>query len=248
MSKARANADATSQAYIENIATDQNLSGTYSTERLYFNDSYKLTGDVNVTGHLALGSVADSDVVITNSNDSDEREITGGTPGGADGLLESGRLMNDPTTSLTGMTGELGSTVTFPDSVAQDYKEGLWTPYFVRWSGGAISANYTKQTGYYTRVGNLVTCIMQMNVSVVHSQGTSYLGIRGMPFGPSSTYDEMPIGVVGRAGCLPAQFEVFAPHSTHNDFYFYKTDRSTYETSGNFTSGEFIGSITYMIA
>jgi hypothetical protein len=66
-----------------------------------------LTGDVNVTGHLALGSVADSDVVIT--NDSSEREITGS------GLLESGRLMND-VPSLTGMTGNptLGSTTIFP--------------------------------------------------------------------------------------------------------------------------------------
>ena len=89
---------------------------------------------------------------------------------------------------------------------------------------------------------------MAIYVSAVASQGTSYLGIRGMPFGPSSTYDELPIGVVGRAGCLPAQFEVFAPHSTYNDFYFYKVDRSAYAhaAEGDFTTGEFIGSITYM--
>lgn len=105
MSKARANADATSQAYIENIATDQNLSGTYSTERLYFNDSYKLTGDVTVTGHLALGTVADSDVVIT--QDSTERTITGS------GTIEAGNVLQDThRTSLTDMTGELGSVVT----------------------------------------------------------------------------------------------------------------------------------------
>ena len=83
--------------------TTKNLSGTYSTEKLLLNDSYTLTGDVNVTNHLALGTIADSDVVIT--NDSSARTITGS------GTIETGRLMNDKP-SLTGMTGELGSVVT----------------------------------------------------------------------------------------------------------------------------------------
>jgi hypothetical protein len=90
--------------YLENTV-NQDISGTYSDKRLYTSDAYTVIGNVNVTGHLALGSVADSDVVIT--QDSTERTITGS------GTLESGRLMNDPTTSLTGMTGELGNA-TFP--------------------------------------------------------------------------------------------------------------------------------------
>ena len=80
-------------AYLENDSTTHNLGGTYSTERMYLNDSYTLTGDVNVTNHLALGTIADSDVVIT--NDSSARTITGS------GLIEAGRLMNDPVTSLS---------------------------------------------------------------------------------------------------------------------------------------------------
>jgi len=92
--------------FLENKATTQNLSGTYSTERMYLNDSYTLTGDVNVTGHLALGSIADEDIVIT--QDSTERTITGS------GTLEAGNLLQDTDThrtSVTGMTGELGSEV-----------------------------------------------------------------------------------------------------------------------------------------
>ena len=91
-------------AYLENDSTTHNLGGTYSTERMYLNDSYTLNDNVTVTGHLALGSIADSDVVIT--QDSTERTITGS------GTLEAGRLMNDFQSSLTGMTGELGSVVT----------------------------------------------------------------------------------------------------------------------------------------
>jgi len=90
--------------YLENATAAQTLSGTYSTERMYLNDSYQLTGDVTVTGHLALGTIADADVVIT--QDGTERTITGS------GTLESGELMVSEKTDLTDMTGELGSGVT----------------------------------------------------------------------------------------------------------------------------------------
>ena len=108
MSRARDNADATSQTYIENATAAQELSGTYSTERLYFNDEYQLTGNVTVTGHLALGTIADEDVVIT--NDGTERTITTDASGGT---LEGGNVLQDThRTSLTDMTGTLGSVVT----------------------------------------------------------------------------------------------------------------------------------------
>jgi hypothetical protein len=89
--------------YLENNTSTQTLSGTYSTERLYFNDSYQLTGDVTVTGHLALGSIADEDIVIT--NDGTERTITGS------GTLESGELLKSEQSDLTGMTGVLNNSV-----------------------------------------------------------------------------------------------------------------------------------------
>lgn len=90
--------------FLENASGTQNLTGTISTERMYLNDSYTLTGDVTVTGHLALGTIADSDVVIT--NDSSARTITGS------GTIEAGELLSSKQTDLTGMTGELGSAVT----------------------------------------------------------------------------------------------------------------------------------------
>ncbi len=97
--------EGTDVAFLENASATQNLSGTYSTERMYLNDSYTLTGDVTVTGHLALGSIADEDIVIT--QDGTERTITGS------GTIDSGNVLQDThRTSLTDMTGELGSAVT----------------------------------------------------------------------------------------------------------------------------------------
>jgi len=152
------------------------------------------------------------------------------------GTAGKGIDFSNQASPAAGMTSEL----------LDSFEKGTWTPNFARWTGGDIDATYTTQTGYYTKVGNLVTCVMQINVSAVASQGSSYLGIRGMPFGPTATYGQIAIGVVGTVGCLPAQMEVFSPHHTNNDFYFYKTDRSQYETSGDFTTGEFRASITYM--
>jgi hypothetical protein len=97
--------EGTDIAFLENASGTQNLGGTYSTERMYLNDSYTLTGDVTVTGHLALGSIADEDIVIT--QDSTERTITGS------GTLDAGNVLQDTHgTDLTGMTGVLGSAVT----------------------------------------------------------------------------------------------------------------------------------------
>ena len=108
--------EGTDIAYLENDSTTQNLGGTYSTERMYLNDSYTLNDDVTVTGHLALGTIADSDVVIT--NDSSARTITGS------GLIEAGRLMNDIQPSLTGMTGTVGSGITFPSGMIINVTSG----------------------------------------------------------------------------------------------------------------------------
>ena len=102
--------EGTDIAFLENASGTQNLGGTYSTERMYLNDSYTLTGDVTITGHLALGTVADSDVVIT--NDSSARTITGS------GTLDGGNVLQDThRTSVTGMTGELGTGVTLGSAV-----------------------------------------------------------------------------------------------------------------------------------
>ena len=148
MTRARANADATSQTYIENATATQDLSGTYSTERLYFNDSYQLTGDVTVTGHLALGTIADEDVVIT--QDGTERTITGS------GTLESGNVLQDTHgTDLTGMTGELGSVVTGSPNL--NLTSGTLG------SGVTFPAGHVVEVGGYTWGANNSTYLTNVN-------------------------------------------------------------------------------------
>ncbi|SVB12192.1 uncharacterized protein METZ01_LOCUS165046 [marine metagenome] len=90
-------------AYLANTA-NQNISGTYSENRLYTSDAYTLSGNATVNSHLTLSSVKPTaDVVLTASG---AYTITG------TGVLSAGSLLAKANTDLTGMTGELGSTVT----------------------------------------------------------------------------------------------------------------------------------------
>ena len=90
-------------AYLANTAT-QNISGTYSENRLYTSDAYTLSGNATVNSHLSLSTVKSSgDVVLTAGG---AYTLTG------TGVLSGGTLLSKERSDLTGMTGELGSVVT----------------------------------------------------------------------------------------------------------------------------------------
>ena len=136
--------EGTDIAFLENASGTQNLGGTYSTERMYLNDSYTLTGDVTITGHLALGTVADSDVVIT--DDGSTRTITGS------GTLESGELLSSKQTDLTGMTGELGSGVTLGNATFP--------------SGHILNVSSTTKTDTFSHNTSTATTITGLTVNI----------------------------------------------------------------------------------
>ena len=80
-----------------------------------------------------------------------------------------------------------GSNAGATASVLDDYEEGTWDPYFSSGTGGGSlsnSSNYAEQKGKYVKVGNLVTCQVDMTCA---SSGTGSitgeLRIDGLPFG-----------------------------------------------------------------
>ena len=88
--------------------TSQDLSGTYAYHQLMLSDAFTVAGDVTISDNLVLAKLSDDSNAITISNDTSTRTITGS------GSLEASTLAQTPNASLTGMTGTIGSGVTFP--------------------------------------------------------------------------------------------------------------------------------------
>ena len=90
-------------AYLSNTA-NQNISGTYSENRLYTSDAYTLSGNATVNSHITLSTVKPTgDVVLTAGG---AYTLTG------TGVLSGGSLLAKMNTDASTLTGALGSAVT----------------------------------------------------------------------------------------------------------------------------------------
>jgi hypothetical protein len=144
--------------------------------------------------------------------------------------------------------GILFGTDTADANALDDYEEGTWTPELGRWSssGAAVSATYTQQTGWYVKVGNIVTVGFYLSTSAIASQGSSIVYIRNKPFTNSGDYNYGFSGAIADWGGFsnPTGAKSFIPHSTYNAILVKDT------TSGNhdddWQAGSVSGSITYM--
>ena len=88
--------------------TNRNLSGTYSSHELFIADGFTLTGNITVNDDIVLTKLSDDGNTLTLTTDGNSQTITG------TGSIETSTLAQTPVTSVTGMTGTVGNSVTFP--------------------------------------------------------------------------------------------------------------------------------------
>jgi hypothetical protein len=136
----------------------------------------------------------------------------------------------------------LGGTTSV--NLLDDYETGTWTPSPSRFTGGGITATYNTQDGYYTKVGNLVTCSFKIDIASISSQGTSFTYIGGLPYAPARSYYDA--GATGNnTGLATVDVVSFVAHSDSRLFL-----RQSGNTSSNSTAdwavGNLSGTITYM--
>ena len=62
-----------------------------------------------------------------------------------------------------------------------DYEEGTWTPTLTGYSGGSTQT-YSTQTGYYTKIGNMVYADFHVRLSNKGNISGSYSLIQGLPY------------------------------------------------------------------
>ena len=166
--------------------------------------------DSTITDNLILSKISDDGNAITLTNDSSTRTITG------TGSLEASTLTQTPNASLTGMTGTIGSGVTFPSGIT------LQTHCFQSnemWVNGDNSANFTQfdqtwtSTGYVTQSNGfrttitgcktgsklLITCSLQIGMDGDNATGSFRLVDR--------TNSDAVIGAEGASGLFGHSME-----------------------------------------
>jgi hypothetical protein len=122
-----------------------------------------------------------------------------------------------------------GSGITFPATQSassdantlDDYEEGTWTP-----SVGGTATYGGNQFGYYTKVGNIVTCQFAIEIATLGTGSTSLLS--GFPFTSANSPG-------GHAGCV-GYYGSLAVNTIYLNFYI-NGSSTTANFNGKATSG-----------
>ena len=74
-----------------------------------------------------------------------------------------------------------------------DYEEGTWTPVLIGNGGTNPTVSYGNQTGYYTKVGNVVTVSWYSGTLNISNAGSGYAYISGLPYSSSTAAHHYPV-------------------------------------------------------
>jgi hypothetical protein len=77
-------------------------------------------------------------------------------------------------------TGNSSGTTT--SELLDDYEEGTWSPIFSTNTGGASSQTYQVQRGRYTKIGRIVNCTFDVQLSNKGTFSGNYVTIGGLPY------------------------------------------------------------------
>jgi hypothetical protein len=119
------------------------------------------------------------------------------------------------------------------------YEDGTWTPVVTGWTG----ITYIDQTGFYTRIGRVVTCWFYLRIT--GTSAASAVTITGLPFsantksnGGALTYYDV---AVNRDGII------INPSGTTIRFYADADTGATVNSDGNVTDKYLVGSVNYIV-
>ena len=100
----------------------------------------------------------------------------------------------NPTLSLTSTIQVTGISFDSGSNTLSNYATGTFTPTVTN-TGSAPSVSYTTQTGLYTRVGNKVFVVIQIQLSA-YTAGTGNTQISSLPITSNSTTGNVSTGTV----------------------------------------------------
>ena len=129
-----------------------------------------------------------------------------------------------------------------------DYEEGTFTPVLHRATGGDVTATYSSQVGRYTKIGRLVTVEIELAITSLTAQGSSYTMVNGLPF----HYNGQAYTAMGVVTTNSVSGQVVAKCFPSGTRLFLGVDQSTSfpPIGADFVTGssKFMCSVTYMTA
>jgi len=158
-------------------------------------------------------------LVVYNNGGNNVNELAFFTGAGDGARTEQAKLGTSGNLMLQGNISFNGDTAAA--NALDDYEEGSWTPVF-----NGVTVAYSSQNGSYTKIGNLVHCVMDVNVSSLNNADVSTISIGGLPYTAASNSQVLSGG----------------PGSDWNDL---KLLKSTYELGGWWVEGTSMASTSY---
>jgi hypothetical protein len=212
---------------------------------------------VNASTSLQIGGVA----VTASAAELNYNDITtlGTTQASKVVTTTAGNVITAATiTTLTSTTGNIttvnATNVNFGNENLNYYDQGTWTPTFLDSSlSTGEGQTYTSQSGYYTRIGNIVHVSGLLDVASIGSlTNGDQVRIGGFPFGAASSTDGI---VIHRAFGMSASvndMHLMGSFSGGGNTYcvLYKRDIGTPEaalTVLEFSTGTIYFSSTYLV-
>ncbi len=158
-------------------------------------------GDIGIFrdyGYVFLNAVGGAERAGITSNVQSDLIFSTGAPAEAMRIEADGAMLVGTTVDGSAGAGDIVANggIFLGGSAAanklDDYEEGTWTP-TIEFSGASVGVTYSKQNGFYTKVGNLVTASCYV---VLSSKGTSTgdAKIEGLPFTSSATANQLTNG------------------------------------------------------
>jgi hypothetical protein len=139
-----------------------------------------------------------------------------------------------PTTSGAGITFPATQSASTDANTLDDYEEGTWTPTFSQASSNP-TITYSTRTGYYVKVGTLVTLICRVSISTT-AGGSGHCRITGFPFSCAAAPE---------AGIIPMQANNNAGTANRYLSFYFVQAQSYGAFYGNDPTGTFTAFSTY---
>jgi len=89
---------------------------------------------------------------------------------------------------MSGIIGGAGSKSGVIGETEIDYEEGTWTPALYGNSNGSDPNGYGYRSGFYTKIGRLVTCQFYLHYNSVGTNSGSYMVLKDLPFVQSAAW------------------------------------------------------------